>query len=173
MSLENLKNSQSAGPSKFKAASAGQLPLEPVVVSFSRAYKASIDGLTAGEVGDRLSEVLIEVAASIRGAGAFIGHIKALVSQPEGGQLGISVVKDKASRIESSFKPLSPVSTFKAAVTAIVYGCSPDELSRLLKLGLALGLPKNRYEELREGKPSSLLSFNSILKGRQTAHGAS
>jgi len=153
---------------KINSASMPSVITEPVVVSFSRTYRALADGLSAGEAAARISSLLTEVAASLREAGAFIGHIKALVSLPEGGSLGISVVRDRADRKEFGFDPQSPVSTFKTGITAIVYGCSKDELNRLMKLALALGLPKNQYEEVAEKEPASVISFNSILNNRST-----
>lgn len=167
MSVNNLKlRNDGTEKSKTDSTSIPSVLTEPVVVSFSRTYRALADGLSAGDAADRLSSLLTEVAASLREAGAFIGHIKALVSWPEGGNLGISVVRDRADRKELRFDPQSPISTFKTAVTAIVYGCSKDELNRLMKLALALGLPKNLYGEVTEKRPSSIISMHSILDSR-------
>ena len=166
MPIENLNGNAAVKSRKIDKASVSATVVEPVVVSFSRNYRAVTDGLSAGDAGQKLSNVLTEVAASIREAGGFIGHVKALVTLPEGGALGISVVRDRADWKEAGFDRQSPVSTLKASVTAIVYGCSKEELSRLLRLGLALGLPKNLYEEVIERPVAPVLSFDSILKVR-------
>lgn len=154
-----------SGARKIKASVPAAVQFEPAVVSFSRTYRATADGLTAGETGERLASVLTEVAASLREAGGFIGHIKALIALPEGGSLGLSVVRDRAGWKENSFDRRSPLSTFKASVTAIVYGCSKDELGRLMRLGLALGLPKGLYEEVPAIK-TAVVSLKSILAAR-------
>lgn len=165
MPLDNRTRS-TAKTLEIKAASLPTDLVEPVVVSFSRNYRAAVDGLTAGEVGAKLSDVLTEVSASIREAGGFIGHVKGILSLPEGGALGISVVRDRADWKNAAFDGQSPLSTFKVSITAIVYDCCKEELNRLLRLGLALGLPKNLYEEVVEKPAASVVSINSILASR-------
>lgn len=167
MPVEHLNRNYASKFRGFNTPSGQPAIVEPVVVSFSRSYMAAVDGLSTGDAAISLSNILTEVAASIHEADGFIGHVKALLTVPEGGVLSISVVRDRADWKENGFDCHSPVSSFKMAVTAIVYGFSRDELKRLLLLGLALGLPQSLYREASKGHQAApLLSFDSILAAR-------
>lgn len=167
MPVENLNRNDALKSRGLKSPSGLPAIVEPVVFSFSRSYMGAVDGLSAGDAAKSLSSILTEVAASIREADGFIGHVKALLTVPEGGVLSISVVRDRADWKEHAFDCQSPISIFKIAVTAIVYGFSRDELKRLLLLGLALGLPQNLYREAPgTHQAAPLLSIDSILAAR-------
>ncbi len=114
---------------------------EPAVVSLSRVYRTHGRALEASELARRISLVLGELALVIRQGGGFIGHIKTFVTFDQGGALGMSVVRDRVDAKEFDYHPEAPVAEFKIAVTAIVYGYAKAELTRLVSLGLAVGLP--------------------------------
>ncbi|MDL2226484.1 hypothetical protein LJB86_02370 [Deltaproteobacteria bacterium OttesenSCG-928-M10] len=98
-----------------------------------------------GAVSDRLAEVLTEVARIVRQSGGFVGHIKSYLSLAGGGCVAMSVVRDQADRKTEGFQAEAPVGSFDVAATAIVYGVAKDELTRLLRLGMAIGFPESAF----------------------------
>lgn len=116
---------------------------QPALASLTRFYTAAGPDQRLGDIADRLELIMRELGAVVRQGGGFIGHIKAFLSFTEGGSIGMSVVKDKVEHQPFDQLAENRISGFKLAVTAIVYGFTGEELSRLLSLGLAVGLPES------------------------------
>lgn len=116
---------------------------QPALASLTRFYAVAGSDQRLGDIAGRLEIILRELAAVVRQGGGFIGHIKAFLSFTEGGSIGMSVVKDKVEHQPFDQLAENRVSGFKLAVTAIVYSFASEELSRLLSLGLAVGLPES------------------------------
>jgi len=116
---------------------------QPAVTSFTRFFTAAGHGQSIGVIAERVKTILKELGVVVRQGGGFIGHIKAFISFTEGGSIAMSVVKDKVEHQPFDLIAEDHISGFKVAVTAIVYGYANEELSRLLNLGLAVGLPES------------------------------
>lgn len=129
---------------------------EASVVSISKKYLMTGHGGSATELSARIGSILEEVARVVRDGGGFVGHIKAFAATPDGASLGLSVVRDKVRLQGPGFAPKEPMTEFKLAVTAIVYGCPKDELNRLMELGLAIGLPRSFCSPVVFKKPAPL-----------------
>lgn len=133
-----------SGLKKVSARRNGDANLEASVASLSLNCQVRTDA-SQGAVADRLAEVLTELASIVRQSGGFVGHIKSYLSLSGGGCVSMSVVRDQADRKSENFQAEAPVASFNLAVTAIVYGMSKDELTRLLRLGLAIGFPESAF----------------------------
>lgn len=116
---------------------------QPSLASLTRFYTAAGADQRLGDIADRLETIMRELGAVVRQGGGFIGHIKAFLSFTEGGSIGMSVVKDKVEHQPFDQSAENRITGFKLAVTAIVYRFDSEELSRLLSLGLAVGLPES------------------------------
>lgn len=127
---------------KKSPADPGGIP-QPAVASLSRFYKTAGPEARIGDIADRLEIILRELGAVVRQGGGFIGHIKAFLSFTEGGSISMSVVKEKVEHLPFDHLAENGASGFKLAVTAIVYKFTNAELSRLLNLALAVGLPES------------------------------
>lgn len=134
------------------------LPPEPAVASLSKSYVTAKPTLTAGHLVEAFAGALAEVAALVRQEGALVGHIKAWVEMTPGGEVRLSVVKDEPRRQSENFSPEARPSSVNLALTAIVYGPSPAELS----CHLATALSKHWPADLAEAAPPNLLPPNPV-----------
>jgi|GEM_PF-3886326 hypothetical protein len=137
---------------------------QPALASLTRFYTVADPDQRLGDIADRLAIILKELGATVRHGGGFIGHIKAFLSFTEGGSIGMSVVKDKVEHQPFDQSAENRISGFKLAVTAIVYSFASEELSRLLSLSLAVGLPESVCRpvqvETQNLKPIAPFGFN-------------
>lgn len=122
---------------------------QPAVASVSRFYKMERPDQRIGDIADRLAIILKELGSVARQSGGFIGHIKAFLAFTEGGSISMSVVKEKVEHLSFDHLAENRVSSFKLAVTAIVYNFTTAELSQMLNLALAVGLPESVCRPVR------------------------
>lgn len=117
---------------------------QPVVVSLTRAYQVHLSGAAAETWSRRLTLVLMDIATGVRQKNGFIGHIKAFLTFETGGALGLSLVRDSVDLKEFEYQGQARPAAFKLALTAIVYGCSRDDLTQLAEAGLSRHLPESQ-----------------------------
>jgi hypothetical protein len=103
---------------------------------------------------DRLEIYLTELAQVLRHNNYLIGHIKGYVTFDNGGGIGLSIVKDKVNTKPQSYNPEAASSSFKLALTCIVFNISQEELSILADLGLAISLPIATFDDKVEKQKS-------------------
>lgn len=121
---------------------------DPTVVSFVRGYHLEAAELTAAEAAGAFAAVLRETASGVKAGGGLVGHIKAVVDFFPGGKLRLSAVTTGApQRGGDDFIAEARPARVEAAITAIVFGPSAEELNRLLAKALNGHLPEALLED--------------------------
>lgn len=114
---------------------------EPAVASFTKRYIMGQPTLAAQCVADSVANALAEVASQVRENHFLVGHVKAFVEMTPGGDFRLSVVKGAAKVQSANFEPQARPLAVEAAITAIVYGPSVEELQALIESTLNRCLP--------------------------------
>lgn len=122
----------------------------PTVASFVKTYKIEPTVLTTAEIAEAFAAVLRETALAVQASGGLVGHIKAVVNFSPGGALRLSVVKGNPGRADDHLAADARPLTAEAALTAIVFGPSTEDLHRLLAQALTRFLPEALVE--KDGK---------------------
>lgn len=120
----------------------------PVVASFVKSYHLEPTVLTATEMAGFFAAVLRDTALEVETGGGLVGHIKAVVNFTPGGRLRLSMVKGDPQTASDNFDAGAFPAKVEAAVTAIVFGPSTEELNRLLAEALKRHLPEALTEEI-------------------------